>query len=443
MSDEEELKDISEEEDLFGDENDAASEKVRQLSDQELDSGDDEGRHDRDADQTEVEFGENERAARVMDQFLARQHVPRPIDGQLHSFKFPPFLGLDPKPYDSSTFQLPEADHHSTTKSPNFSVSTTAETTMRFRKNPATGKLESNTFISHWSDGSTTLHIGDNTYELQSKPLAPPLSDPKGYNDVLDSHQYLAAPHMFAQILQVVGHITNQYSVLPNKKIADAALEKLSVQLQAATRGHNKGDNKDGIAVIVNTQDPELQKKQAEQAEKERMKAQRRRETAAAKAEAQTGRIRSAIGGGLSLDDLEGRGPRRTGPTKKRTAPSGPRRSRKRADYSDDEDDLPRGRHREDEYDLEDDFLAASDEEIEEEEASEEDYDDGIKEKDNRRAKRQKTEELSDQDEDADADAEGEIDDENAVPATAETTSAGDTGGGRRKRLIIEDDDDE
>lgn len=85
MSEEDDLKDISED-DLFGDDEDAGSDKIRQLSDQELDSGDDEERHDRDPDQMDVEMGENERAARVMDQFLARQPVPKPSDGQVNSF---------------------------------------------------------------------------------------------------------------------------------------------------------------------------------------------------------------------------------------------------------------------------------------------------------------------------------------------------------------------
>lgn len=316
---------------------------------------------------------------------------------------------------------------------------------MRYKKDAKSGKLESNTFLSQWSDGSVTLHVGDNDYELTSKPLAPFTKDPKGYQEVLDSHQYLAAPHFNAHILQIVGHITTQYSVEPNKQIQDAVLEKLAVQLQAATRGRNKGDNKDGIALITNTQDPELQKKEAEQAEKDRMKAQRRREAAAIRADQKTGRERAVERGGLSLDDLEGGRGRLGGSRKKRSAPSGPRKARKRADYSSDEDEGPRGRNREDEYDLEDDFLAASDEEIEEGEESEEEIDEDSEADAKPKPKKQKTSKLAaDEDEDADADAdidaEGEDDDDlQAAPVG----TSGDASGRGRKRLIIEDDDDE
>jgi RNA polymerase-associated protein LEO1 len=463
MSDDE-RQNLSEEDDLFGDDDDAASEKVRQLSDEDLDSGDDEGRNDRVDDKMDgVDVGDSDRHAFVMDVDIGRHDVPRPSDGQvslifiieylqhkahylqLSTFRIPAFIGLAPLPYESATFTPPSHDHHVETRSEDFSSNIVAQTTMRYRKNVETGKLESNTLFSQWSDGSVTLHIGDNDYELQAKPLAPPTKDSKGYQEVLDSYQYLAAPHFGSHILQIIGHITNQYSVEPNKQIADAALEKLAVQLQAATRGRNKGDNKDGIALITNTQDPELQKKEAEQAEKERMKAQRRREAAAIRADQRTGRDRVVERGGLSLDDLEGGRGRLGGSRKKRSAPSGPRKARKRADYSSDEDEGPRGRNREDEYDMEDDFLAASDEELEEGDGSEEEIDEGSEEEESPKPKKQKTSkpanEDSEADADADVDAEGEDDDDLQSAPTG--YGGADASGRGRKRLIIEDDDDE
>lgn len=273
--------------------------------------------------------------------------------------------------------------------------------------------------------------------------------DAKTYQDVLDSHQYLATPYVSTQLLHVVGHMTNQYTVRPNKEIQDYALEKLASGLAAAARGRNKGDNKSGLTLISTTQDPELQKKQAEMAEKERMKVQRRRETAAARADQQAGKVRTGIGGGLTLDDLERGGSRNTGSRKKRSAPAGPRRARRRADY-DSDDDLPHGRSREDEYDLNDGFLAPSDEDIEGEEGdddeSEEEIDEGSEEEKGPEAKKRKTDTAVrstdvDAEGDSDLDAEGEIDD-GGVPT--ESVLVGDATGARgRKRQIIEDDEDE
>jgi RNA polymerase-associated protein LEO1 len=271
---------------------------------------------------------------------------------------------------------------------------------------------------------------------LQTKPLAPP-KDVKTYQEVQDSHSYIASPSIASQLLVMVGHMANQYTVRPNKNIEDDALEKLQRSLAAATRGGNKNDDKNGPQVIANTQDPELQKKRAELAEKERMRAQRRRETAAEKANLPIGGRR--LGGGLSVDDLEGRGGRRAPGSGRK--PAGAKRPRRRADY-DSDDDLPRGRNREDEYDKEDGFLASSDEELEEGgegDDDEEELIDDESEAEEPKAKKQKSlkpEEISD----ADADAEADLDDEDAPGPIVVTEPTGIRG---RKRNIIEDDEDE
>lgn len=286
--------------------------------------------------------------------------------------------------------------------------------------------MESNTNIYTWSDGSTTLAIGDQHYELQSKPLAP-AKDGK-YNEVLDSHTYLASPSFVNQILVVVGHMTNEYTVRPNKNIEDDALNRLKKNLNAATG--LEGGEKKRLNMIVKNEDPELQKKRAETAEKERMRAQRRREAQLERANQSTGR-RAGVGAGLTLDDLDGR-PGRRGPRK----PAGAKRPRRRPEY-DSDDDLPRGRNREDEYDKEDDFLASSDEELEEG-GGDDDEEEILDESDEApRHKKQKTSKPAEES-DADADAEADLDDDEMIQAPH-----AEAGGNRRKRNIIEDDDDE
>jgi RNA polymerase-associated protein LEO1 len=351
--------------------------------------------------------------------------------------RLPKFLGIDPLPYNPAIFELPTTDHHSDTKSANFSASATAASTIRYRTNPS-GKLESNTVMYKWSDGSTTISVGEQHYVLQTKPLAPP-RDSKTYQEVQDSHSYVASPSIASQLLVMVGHMANQHTVRPNKDIEDDALEKLQRGLAAAARGGIKGDVKDGPALIMNTQDPELQKKRAEMAEKERMRAQRRRETAAEKASLGNAR-RPGIGGGLNVDDLEGRGGRRAPGSGRK--PPGAKRPRRRPEY-DSDDDLPRGRTREDSYDKEDDFLADSDEELEEEVEDEEEEEilDDDSERDQPKAKKQKTQSKPEETSDADADAEADLEDDEAPAPVASIESA--AGRGRKGRNIIEDDDDE
>ncbi|TGO66486.1 hypothetical protein BOTNAR_0060g00260 [Botryotinia narcissicola] len=426
------ISDVDEEDDLFGDVPDeepgTAPPPPRVLSDAELDSGDDEGRDDRvpDRDEEEELPAEDTRNARILEADIFRHPVPRPSDGEFHTFRLPKFFGIEPREYNPETFEIPVSDHHASTQSANFSARNVAESTIRYRKSDS-GKLESNTNIYTWSDGSTTLAIGDQHYELQSKPLAP-AKDSK-YNEVLDSHSYMASPSVTSQILVVVGHMTNEYTVRPNKSIEDDALNRLKKNLTAATG--LEGGEKKRLNMIVKNEDPELQKKRAEMAEKERMRAQRRREAQLDRASQSTGR-RVGVGAGLTLDDLDGR-PGRRGPRK----PAGAKRPRRRPEY-DSDDDLPRGRNREDEYDKEDDFLASSDEELEEGGGDDDEEEEILDESDEApRHKKQKTSKPA-EDSDADADAEADLDDEDVVQAPH-----AETGGNRRKRNIIEDDDDE
>lgn len=274
------------------------------------------------------------------------------------------------------------------------------------------------------------MQVGDQHYEIDTKQLTQPKTEQ--YKPEFDSNTYLASGIMGtgdagANFLQIVGHMSNQLTVRPNKDLEDDALEKLQNNMAAATRGRNDGKSN----MIETIEDPELQKRQAELAEKERMKLQRRRENAAARATQQqpsSRGIRATATSGLSIGELEGRS------TAKKATKSRPRRSR----YDDSDDDRPRGRGREDEYDLEDDFLASSDDEEEapaqdDEEEDEEmiDDDSGNDEPKSKKATKAK-EDVSD------ADADGEVDPD--VPATTPAEALVSRG---KRRNVIEDDDDE
>ena len=288
------------------------------------------------------------------------------------------------------------------------------------RRDPKTGKLQSNANIYKWSDGSVTLGIGDEQYEIQNKLLAPAPGKP--YKEVQDAHYYAAAAHLTTNSLLIVGHFSEQYTVRPNEQIQDFALQRLKQKL--ASQKPQRGSE----MIYVTKEDPELQKKQAEMAEKERMRAQRRRENASARMDGVGGRYKS--GGALSIGDLEGG--RRAGGSRKRGV-GGPRKHR-RPEY-DSDDDLPSGARRPDNYDLDDGFLVDSDEESEEagdDDDEEEILDDDDEDEPAPRAKRQKTADSDDRD----ADGEADLDDDGDAPTQAEVSS-------RRRRRVIDDDDEE
>jgi RNA polymerase-associated protein LEO1 len=296
--------------------------------------------------------------------------------------------------------------------------------TIRYRVKD--GKLQGNTLLNKWSDGSYTLSIGDEIFELLPNPLAPPRTE--AYQALLDSHQYVGVPYGAGSLMQIVGHLTNEFKVSPSERIRKKEAARILEKARTAGRSSNAAHG--GIAILTKVEDPELQRKKAEVAEREQARNARRLESARSKQDGHSSRIRGAMGGGLTLDDLEGRS-RPSASKTKRAAPAG-RRKPRREDY-DTDDEMPRGRNREDEYDMEDDFLVDDEDEEEAAETGESEEEEEY-ERHSPKAKKQKREATPLSDEDA----EGE-EDEGAVPISSAPT----TQGGRARRQVIDSDDDE
>lgn len=339
---------------------------------------------------------------------------------QLYLLKVPQFLSIAPHAFDLKTFGVPTTDHHSSGEpSSTFSAYNTALTTIRWRVNPSNpsdfSKIQSNARMLRWSDGSLTLQLASDPstqYIVPGNSLAPPQRNPPKptptslrndrktgnrnastvYNPDQDSFTYMLAPNIQTQLLRITNKFTAGLKVEASLEAADDAVERLEQSLAAAVRGRNPMVNaKNGIGMIQITEDPELAKKKAEMAEKEKLRAQKRREAQEARDRDRTGRTLGrrgpgGHGGGLTVGGLEddelgmgvGAG-RVSGAGNKRGAK--PKRQRRGEIYSDEEEEYgQRGRTREDSYEADDGFLVRSDEEEEEElvEDDDEDIDEGI-----------------------------------------------------------------
>jgi RNA polymerase-associated protein LEO1 len=413
MSDSEDPIDLIDEggdDDLFGDEGDdnIASPKADARSNDDLASdrgGEGYGREDDDEEDGD-QFRETQEKV-VMGVRTYRHRIPKPQDGSLRVLRVPEFVKFYPALYDPDTFEPTQTDIVHAKQAAPVRVA-------RAARDHKTGELKSNTNIYHWSDGSVTVAIGDDHFEIQKKALAPKADEP--YNELHDGHYYAAAAELSSNLLMTVGHITEQYTVKPNKQAGDDALSLLAMKMAEASKPAREGD-----FIVKTTVDPELQRKKAELAEKERMKAQRKRENAAAKLDGGLGR---SARGGLSIGDLEG-GRRSTGAGRKRGAP-GARARRNNNEYDSDDE----GVRRHEDYDVEDDFIAPSDEDEEAETGAEDDEEEILDDEDDRapRSKRRKTAESDDEE-----DAEGD-DVEPAVESTSRS---------RRRRVVGDDDDDD
>ncbi|RAR08443.1 leo1-like protein [Stemphylium lycopersici] len=372
------------EDDLFGDGGDDADgngedaqAEQRKLDDAELDSGDDEGRADRVRQPEPVEEVEQQTFA-YMDADLARHSVPEPTDNELYLLKVPRFLSFEDKAFDHKTFQPPTTDHHSkVAASEHFSAFHTAMTTVRWRRSPSNNAvLQSNARVLRWSDGSLTLQLASDPtvqFDIDANTLAPPQINPKIPTPTAvkedktgaktsakkESYTYLVAPYEEANVMRVTNKLTASLNVVPAANTKDAALEKLQNDLaKVAAKGRDDADQ--AISFINVDEDPELRRQREEATFKEKQRQLRAREKHEARQAERANRTMGrtggrASGGGLDIDGLEDRAPRRQQQKK-----SGLRR-----DMSDDEDYGGPRRNREDDYDEDDDFIAGSDEEPE------------------------------------------------------------------------------
>ncbi|KJZ78303.1 hypothetical protein HIM_02341 [Hirsutella minnesotensis 3608] len=415
MSDSEDPLDAVDEgaDDLFGDEgdDDIASPAARILEDDELASDPEEDSDARHRDYEDA-LPQETRDKVVIEQPTYRHPIPKPKDGSLRILRVPKFIKFMPEVYDPETFEPSDFDIANAKAEQSRCVA-------RVRRDASTGLLQSNTNVYRWSDGSVTISVAGEHYEIQKKALASGPNMP--YNELQDGHYYAAAAELSSNMLMTVGHLTEQYNVKPNKAIGDDALSVFAERMAMASKAM-KGED----MIVRTTRDPELQKRQAELAEKERTKAQRRRENAAAKMDGGLGR---SSRGGLSIGDLEGE---RRGMVagRKRGPPGAGKPKRRRPEY-DSDDDLPQGVGRHEDYDMDDGFLVASDDEEMESGAEGEDDEDeeelsGYKKSSGRRSKRQRTAEV-----DEDEDAEGD-----------EIEPMGDNSRARR-RNVVDDDDEE
>jgi RNA polymerase-associated protein LEO1 len=308
-------------------------------------------------------------------------------------------------------------------------------------------------------------------YKLPAGSLAPPNPRPPkptpltgksaprrkhiGYSAELDSFTYLVAPQAQAQVLRTTNKLTTSLRIDPagSDKTADTrAVAELQAALAKASSG---GMGELGLGTVQITEDPELAKKKAEAAEKEKMRAAKRREAQEVRNRERFDRGGrrpglGGVGGGLNAamledeDDELGAGISRSRPTKPRSGAKPKKRSaasRRGEILTDDDEEFDsRRRTKEDSYDEEDGFLVNDEEEEvvdgDEEEDEEEEEEEEIDERPAKVAKpspkRVREDVDADADADGDVDAEGEPDDD-----------AGDVAGARTKRRRIVDDEDE
>ena len=134
-----------------------------------------------------------------------------------------------------------------------------ARTIIRNRKNPINQKIESNSRLNRWSDGTWTLQIGSENFEILPQVFS------------ADENNLLFVRHQNEECLESVGKLANKLTVRPFMDSQGSHRKYLA--LAEAT---GKGMKKVKVRVATTTADPEKEKRGLVKIQQERIKARRK-----------------------------------------------------------------------------------------------------------------------------------------------------------------------
>jgi RNA polymerase-associated protein LEO1 len=191
--------------------------------------------------------------------------IPHPgFDFPLYLVKLPNFLTIESIPFDRETYDDESLQHDNTSTSifseeeSTHRVKLKIENTIRWRKRRQ-DEIESNAHWVRWSDGSCSLFLGKECFDMESRSLG-------------QEHVYVYAHHKKDGLIQCQGKFQERITFRPTSTQSEAH-KKLTA---AIVEKHQKEKK---IKMVVTKKDPEKMKLEMEHLEAERLKAQRRLES--------------------------------------------------------------------------------------------------------------------------------------------------------------------
>jgi len=167
-----------------------------------------------------------------IDVSIANLEPPSTDNSNIYLAKLPNFLDIEPEPFDPLTYKGVEEEE-----------ARLRENVIRWRykkdknNNYLPDQKESNARFIKWSDGSLSLLLGDEMFEVNLHEI--------------DSHQYIVVNHSKEGVLQTQTQLTNSMSFQPygiksltHKKLTASIAEKhqRSVKTKVFTGEHDKND---------------------------------------------------------------------------------------------------------------------------------------------------------------------------------------------------------
>ena len=134
-----------------------------------------------------------------------------------------------------------------------------ARTVIRNRKLGSSSEIESNSRLNRWSDGTWTLQIGSEHFEILPQTFS------------TDENNILCIRHQNAECLEATGKLANKLTVRPFMDSQGSHRKYL-----AMAEATGKGMKKVKVRVATTTADPEKEKRGLVKIQQERIKARRK-----------------------------------------------------------------------------------------------------------------------------------------------------------------------
>lgn len=178
-----EKKDSVDAEALFGDaddissEEDAGSKKDKDSDNEEEPKRSDDEEREKSEEEKEPEKVEEEEKEEEIPETRIDVEIPRivcDIGRDIHFVKLPNFLSVDPRPFSAETYEDEIDEEETLDEEGRARLKLKVENTIRWRealdKEGNTIK-ESNARMVRWSDGSISLHLGSEIFDVYKQPL--------------------------------------------------------------------------------------------------------------------------------------------------------------------------------------------------------------------------------------------------------------------------------
>ncbi|KAF3922419.1 hypothetical protein AA313_de0204965 [Arthrobotrys entomopaga] len=404
------------------------SRKVQTLDDEELDSADDldadpHRRLGDRLDDLDDDLDELERDETSYEVDIGLHQLPQSSNDETYLLKIPQFISIAPQIFKPETFQAPKLP-------PDAAITpyTFATTAIRWRKSlKDPSKLESNSRIIEWSDGSFSLQIGsskEGLYDLPTNPLIS--SKDREYNPAHDSFTFLAEPLANSRLVRFFSHASQSMGVVPavDNVITDDIKQMVAARYKA-TQKRRTDDVMKQMELSYKIEDPEKARREAEALEREAERFRKKAEAALRNKEAEgangyTRRSRKPFGG-LNAGDLE--------------EERYDRKGRGGGGYG--------KKYQEDEYDDGDDFIepdppSDEEEDIIDDSESEEEYESSRRKEKKKKKEKKKEKRRAREEEEEDSEPEAEFTDDGEEPRERAKSP-----GKKARSASVADDDDE